>query len=160
MIEPEDVLHSLRRHFAYNNWANRETAAVLSRAHPVPFAASRTLAHVIGAEWLWLARLQDESPKAEVWPDMSPAACAQEILDLGTTWNLYLDLMGPSGLEETVAYVNSKGESFENSVHDILTHVLLHSSYHRGQIAFEMRREGFEPAYTDFIHAVRQGLIP
>jgi uncharacterized damage-inducible protein DinB len=40
-----------------------------------------------------------------------------------------------------------------------LTHVLLHSAYHRGQIASQMRGNGQTPAYTDFIHAVRQGLI-
>jgi uncharacterized damage-inducible protein DinB len=44
-------------------------------------------------------------------------------------------------------------------VEDVLTHVLLHSAYHRGQIASQMRAGGEEPAYTDFIHATRQGLI-
>ena len=42
---------------------------------------------------------------------------------------------------------------------DILTHVVLHSAYHRGQIASQMRAGGAPPAYTDFIHAARQGLI-
>jgi len=40
-----------------------------------------------------------------------------------------------------------------------LTHVIMHSAYHRGQIALEMRAAGMEPAHTDFIHAVRQGLV-
>jgi uncharacterized damage-inducible protein DinB len=35
----------------------------------------------------------------------------------------------------------------------------MHSAYHRGQIAADMRAAGFEPVYTDFIHAVRQGYI-
>lgn len=42
---------------------------------------------------------------------------------------------------------------------DILTHVLMHSAYHRGQIASHMRANGKTPAYTDFIHAVRQGFV-
>ena len=42
---------------------------------------------------------------------------------------------------------------------DILSHVVLHASYHRGQIASAMREAGGTPAYTDFIHAVRSGLI-
>jgi uncharacterized damage-inducible protein DinB len=44
-------------------------------------------------------------------------------------------------------------------VEDILTHVLLHSAYHRGQIASQTRAAGGTPAYTDFIHAVRQGFV-
>jgi len=41
----------------------------------------------------------------------------------------------------------------------VLTHVVLHSAYHRGQIATQMRAGGEAPAHTDFIHAVRRGLI-
>jgi uncharacterized damage-inducible protein DinB len=32
---------------------------------------------------------------------------------------------------------------------------VLSSAYHRGQIAADLRTAGFTPAYTDFIHAVR-----
>jgi len=44
-------------------------------------------------------------------------------------------------------------------VGDVLTHVVTHSGYHRGQIASAIRSDGGTPAYTDFIHAARQGLI-
>jgi uncharacterized damage-inducible protein DinB len=44
-------------------------------------------------------------------------------------------------------------------VEEILTHVVIHSAYHRGQIASDVRAAGGVPAYTDYIHAVRQGLI-
>jgi len=37
--------------------------------------------------------------------------------------------------------------------------VITHSTYHRGQIAADLRAAGVQPAYTDFIHGVRQGLI-
>ena len=38
-------------------------------------------------------------------------------------------------------------------------HVIMYSVYHRGQIASNVRAEGLTPAYTDFIHAVRQGFV-
>jgi uncharacterized damage-inducible protein DinB len=44
-------------------------------------------------------------------------------------------------------------------VEEILTHLVIHSAYHRGQIASDLRAAGQEPAYTDYIHAVRQGLL-
>jgi uncharacterized damage-inducible protein DinB len=37
-----------------------------------------------------------------------------------------------------------------------LDYALFHAAYHRGQIALQMRSAGMGPAYTDFIHAVRQ----
>jgi uncharacterized damage-inducible protein DinB len=55
--------------------------------------------------------------------------------------------------------VNSKGEPYTSSVEDILTHVVFHGAYHRGQIAAKMRESGLEPAYTDYIHAIRQGFV-
>lgn len=74
-------------------------------------------------------------------------------------WRDYLGKLSSAGLSETVPYKNSKGEPWSSTVQDILTHVILHSAYHRGQIASQMRAGGDQPAYTDFIHAARQGLI-
>jgi uncharacterized damage-inducible protein DinB len=62
-------------------------------------------------------------------------------------------------LARQINYVNSKGESWSSQVDDILLHVITHSAYHRGQIASNMRAAGLTPAYTDFIHAVRQELV-
>jgi uncharacterized damage-inducible protein DinB len=58
-----------------------------------------------------------------------------------------------------VSYKNSKGEPWSSAEEDVLMHVVMHSAYHRGQIATDMRANGFTPAYTDFIHAIRQGLV-
>jgi len=67
--------------------------------------------------------------------------------------------MTPDEAARQVAYVNSKGESFRNSAANIATHVLFHSHYHRGQIAALVRAAGYEPAYTDFIHAIRTNAL-
>ena len=41
----------------------------------------------------------------------------------------------------------------------ILRHIVNHATYHRGQIAADLRAAGLTPPYTDFIHAVRQGFL-
>jgi len=69
----------------------------------------------------------------------------------------HLEHLGP--LDRPVSYSNSKGEPWTSTVEEILTHLVIHSAYHRGQIASDLRSAGQEPAYTDYIHAVRQGLI-
>ena len=55
--------------------------------------------------------------------------------------------------------MNSKGQSWTSRVEDVLTHVLLHGAYHRGQIASALREAGLTPPYTDYIHATRSGRI-
>jgi len=52
-----------------------------------------------------------------------------------------------------------KGRSGAAAPTTILTHVVLHGAYHRGQIATIVRGSGETPAYTDYIHCVRQGFV-
>jgi uncharacterized damage-inducible protein DinB len=94
-----------------------------------------------------------------VWPELDFDICAEELVAIEGEWMQCLATLDEEGLDEGVGYRNSKGEFWTNTVGDILTHVLLHSHYHRGQIASAVREAGGTPAYTDFIHAVRTGLI-
>ena len=156
------MMEIVRRHqrlFAYDDWANRETlAAIAAAGSPLP-RSLKLLAHIAGAERLWLGRLRRESRPAAVWPDLDVAGCREALDDLARVWKENLGALTPAGLDETVAYVNSKGEPWTSSVEDILTHTVLHSSYHRGQIAADMRASRHAPAYTDYIHARRQGFV-
>jgi uncharacterized damage-inducible protein DinB len=70
-----------------------------------------------------------------------------------------LKTLGPADLAEVVGYRNSQGEYWTSAVGDILTHVAMHGAYHRAQIAAAVRESGGAPAYTDFIHAIRRGLV-
>jgi uncharacterized damage-inducible protein DinB len=146
----------LRRLLQYDSWANRETGESL-RDHP-PDRSLRWMAHIVGAEYLWLARLKGESAPMAVWPDLGVDACLEKVTALARLWPEFLDSHRNS-LDEKVSYKNTKGEDWANTVEEILTHVTVHSAYHRGQIAADVRAAGMVPAYTDYIHAVRQGFV-
>jgi uncharacterized damage-inducible protein DinB len=149
----------LRRQFAYNAWANQEVLAAIrsqGTAHDRPL---ELLAHILAAERLWLERLKQLPQSVAVWPKADLEHCQAEAKQLERLWVEYLDAIPPDGLSRTVSYTNSKGEKWTSTIVDILTHVLMHSAYHRGQIASAMRANGHTPAYTDFIHAIRQGIV-
>jgi uncharacterized damage-inducible protein DinB len=154
-----DLIEHLRRQFSHDAWANREVLAGLSQNLAPDTRPLRLLAHILSAERLWLERIANRSQSLQVWPDFSFDQCQAQIAGLALLWREYLAGLTTSKLTENVSYRNSKGETWNNSLEEILTHVLLHSSYHRGQIASEMRARGKQPAYTDFIHAARHGLI-
>jgi uncharacterized damage-inducible protein DinB len=154
-----EVLRRHRRLFEYEDWANREALASLAAVSPPPARSVKLLAHIAGASRLWLGRLRRAEKPAAVWPDLDVAQCRAALEDLGRLWTTYLEELTPARLEETVSYVNSKGEPWTSSVEDIVTHVVLHSSYHRGQIAADTRASGHAPAYTDYIHARRKGFV-
>lgn len=154
-----DMITRIRRHVAYDGWANRETLASLRAAgEPLP-RSLRWLSHIVGAERLWICRLREEKLVMAVWPELSLDQCAAWFDEIPQLWTEYLDALTDARLDETISYTNSLGEPWTSRVGDVLDHVLTHSAYHRGQIASDVRAAGHEPAYTDFIHAVRQGFL-
>ena len=154
-----ELLPYLHKLFAYDAWANREVASTLASApQPLP-RALRLMAHVVGTEWTWRSRTLPHSKTMAVWPQLSAQDIAREVEELQSAWQEQLGQLSAGSLTTQVEYSNTKGERFRSSLHDILMHVIMHSAYHRGQIAADMRASGAEPVYTDFIHAVRQGLI-
>jgi uncharacterized damage-inducible protein DinB len=142
-----------RRLFRYDAWANEEVLRTL-RAIPEPPAHSvALLAHLAGAGNTWISRLRHETSMLAIWPELTFAECEEHLRALAGGWKAYLDELSPEKLGEKLDYCNSKGQPFSARVADILTHVINHGSYHRGQIAAEMRASGHAPAMTDYILA-------
>jgi uncharacterized damage-inducible protein DinB len=67
----------------------------------------------------------------------------------------YVQRLDEEDLERTVHYRNSAGAEFDTKISDILLHVALHGSYHRGKVAAALRHAGAQPAATDYIGFVR-----
>jgi uncharacterized damage-inducible protein DinB len=156
-----DQLDYLRREFTYDAWANGQVFAAIKTGNAQTSLKRplELLAHILSAERLWLERLNQQPQTQAVWPELTLAQCETEIDEVARLWRKYLSELSDSVLARTVPYKNSKGELWSSTVQDVLTHVMLHSAYHRGQIASSLRASGIAPAYTDFIHAVRQKLI-
>jgi uncharacterized damage-inducible protein DinB len=153
------MVSHLERLFAYDDWANREVLASLQKPGKTPGRSIQLLAHVISAQRLWFERLTAHPQTLPVWPSLTLAQCDEEAVDLYRRYRAYLQPRSDAALSEKVAYTNSAGESFASEVGDILMHVIMHSVYHRGQIAADMRAAGFQPVPTDFIVSIRQGFV-
>jgi uncharacterized damage-inducible protein DinB len=143
------------RLFGYDAWANRESIAALPET-PSPRALA-ILGHLAGSQRVWQSRLTGRTSALVVWPSLTRDQCAAELATDASEWSAYL-ATGPD-LGAKLRYTNVKGESLENSIDEVLTHVLMHSAYHRGQLAMLTRDNGDTPATTDFIFASRKGLV-
>ena len=149
-----ELLSYIKRLFAYDDWANREVIDSLQGLPHSPLKAVRLMGHIVAVESLWLARLKKQ-PSVVVWPEWTVAQVSQQQKVIFGRIGEYLQTVSSECLEEEVAYTNSKGEGWKNTVADILMHTTMHSAYHRGQIALVLREAGIAPPYTDFIQAVR-----
>lgn len=116
------------------------------------------MTHIVAAELLWLARIEERSAPLPVWPEVDLDVCREWLDRLPARWSAFLQ-GGEGRLSRPVRYTNTRGETFDSLTGDIAQHVALHSAHHRGQIASALRVAGHEPAVTDFIHAIRTGAV-
>jgi uncharacterized damage-inducible protein DinB len=149
---------SLERLFAYDAWANAESLHAVRDA-AAPAAAVRLMAHIAAAEQLWKGRLHADPEPVVVWPESSVDEIAAHLDRLRRQWPAFVAGLSAVDLVQSVPYVNSRGEEWTTSVEDILLHVVLHSAYHRGQVAYVLRAGGATPPYTDYAHCIRNGLL-
>jgi uncharacterized damage-inducible protein DinB len=145
----------LERLLHYDVWANRETLKSLQQGF-APAKSLRWMNHIIGSEFLWLDRIGGRPQSLPVWPELSLDECGSRLSQLS---QLLPAAASGGDIGRPIRYTNTRGESWSSSVEEILTHVTIHSAYHRGQIASDVRSAGREPAYTDYIHAVRQRFL-
>jgi uncharacterized damage-inducible protein DinB len=153
------ILEHIERLFSYDDWANREVLSSLQSLDAPPARSLKLLGHIVSAERLWLQRLLAQGQSLPVWPFFTVEQCKLQLDELPGLWKNCLTSLGEAGLSHSLTYKNTKGESFTSSKQDILLHVIMHSTYHRGQIAADMRAAAQTPPYTDFIHAVRKGFV-
>lgn len=147
--------YTLQKLAAYNNWANQKLLETLETlCEKVPTRSLHLFSHLLNAEIIWLARMQHLESPVQVFDDHTLAKCRtmQE-----STFECFLSLAdsSPGDLEREIIYKNTKGETFTNSLEDILIHVFNHGTYHRAQIACDLRQNGFEPINTDYITFIR-----
>jgi uncharacterized damage-inducible protein DinB len=146
-----DRITRYRAKFQYDTWANRQALVSLRGTDSAPDKARLWLAHIIGAQDVWLSRLQNDVPCTLAWPDLTLAQIDARLEGLRGTWEMLLDQLQETHLEHLVVYANLSGRPFSTPRGAIFDHVLFHGAYHRGQIAAHLREQGGEPLATDHI---------
>lgn len=140
--------------WAHLDWADGVLLEALL-AGPAPGEAVREYAHILGCEEVWLARMEQRPSRTKVWPDLPLGELASLAGMVHQGYRSFLERLDGPALERVVGYTNTAGQSFENSIQDILLHVALHGQYHRGKVNLILRQAGQPPAPTDYIAYVR-----
>ena len=162
-MTPEEI----RLLYDYNAWANRrsmEAAAALTleqftKPMGSSFSSVRdSLAHIYGAEWIWLERFQGRSPAS--LPDPTQFA---DLASLRERWAEHEPrLLGfvrgvtQADLERVLEYKTLKFGVYRNPLWQSMQHVVNHGTYHRGQVTTLLRQLGTQPILTDLMHFYRE----
>jgi uncharacterized damage-inducible protein DinB len=153
-----DTLHEL---FDYHYWARDrqlDACATLNQEqflHPLEssFSSVRdTLAHLVGAEWLYLERWRGRPPRSMLPSEEFPTlqAVRERWREIERQLRDYLAGLSDRALGQPTHYTNLKGQAKTFLLWQTMYHLLNHQSYHRGQITTLLRMLGASPVPVDF----------
>jgi uncharacterized damage-inducible protein DinB len=162
-MSPEDI----RQLYDYNAWANRRAmegaAALTPEQFTKPLGSSfssvrDTLAHIYGAEWIWLERFQGRSPAS--LPDVKEftnlASLRKRWLEHETLLLGFVRGLTQADLDRVMEYKTLKFGVYQNPLWQSMQHLVNHGTYHRGQVTTLLRQLGAQPILTDLMHFYRE----
>lgn len=150
-----NTVEHLRHLFAYNDWANRRIVAALETSKSE--RARKILAHLLITEQEYLERLRGkDSTGFDFWQDLTVEDCGKQARENLLSFERVLNSRDDGNLDQTVEYKTSEGIAYQNSLRELLTHVLVHSATHRGNIILTLRDAGFAPPKIDYIIYLRE----
>lgn len=141
--------------FKYNDWANRRIFEAAARTSNIDSRAPAILNHTVQVQRLWLDRIQGVRATYHLW-DPAPIAEIQELSEFSTReWLQFLSVVSPDGWSRRINYINSRNAPFVNSLEEIVTQTINHSTHHRAQVSLMIRQAGQQPPGLDFISFAR-----
>jgi uncharacterized damage-inducible protein DinB len=159
------IIELIRSLYAYSAWANGrilDTAAGLDHAHfvaatgPAGESIRDTLAHTLGAQWLYLERWQGRSPRSMPapgdFPDLAAVRARWEEIERATA--AFVAGLTEARLAEVVAYTNFQGERWAYSLWQQMTHQVNHATQHRSEAALMLTQAGHSPGWLDLLYFV------
>jgi len=150
-----ETVEHLRELFTYNDWANRRIVAALKSNRSEK--ARKILAHLLITEKEYFERLYGkDSTGFDFWQDLSLEECGNLAQENAESYERILKRFDDEGLGQIAKYKTSEGVPHENTFRELLTHVLFHSSIHRGNIVLKMRGENLAPPKIDYIIYLRE----
>lgn len=149
------TVEHLRALYAYNDWANRRIIVALKSADSV--RSLEILAHSLITEKEYYERLYGKnSTGADLWPKLTLEECGVLAREVAERFEKLLRKFDDEGLDIRTKYHSTEGVPFENNFRELLTHVLFHSTLHRGNIILKLRDEGYEPPSIDYVIYLRE----
>jgi len=146
--------------YEYNRWANTRILDAAEKLDDQAFltdlknsfpSVRDTLAHILGAEWIWLFRWKGESPTtllvASEFPTVS--SLRERFATVDTERRAFLASLAGERLQQPFDYRDLAGNRLRLLLVQSLQHVVNHGTYHRGQVTTMLRQLGATPVSTD-----------
>lgn len=136
------MISYLTKQIEFENWANSE---ILSSMKQIPMnelspKALNLFSHNLSVNSIWLSRLFSETPTTTLFQERSLDECETTLNEIKQKWKKYISGINENELNRKIEFIFPfDGTKKRMSVLDAITHILHHSSYHRGQIVTSLK---------------------
>jgi uncharacterized damage-inducible protein DinB len=150
-------MKTIKRMMDHLYWADGRILDALEETETKNKDLLKLVRHVAVAERVWLSRLQGKgSAQYSLWEETEDLMAMRTMFEENAErYRVYIEGLEEFKLDEIIDYANQSGVAFRTSVRDILSQVILHGQYHRGQINRALRIESAEPVQVDYITFAR-----
>ena len=136
--EASVMLELLRLWNASNAWANEGLAITIAAARDLEAVKLPVLRHLLVSEAMRLACQKGRDSSTAVWDPTS----LEDHLEFARE-------LSASDQGRTIDYHNTQGIVSQNTVHELLMHMPLHSARHPGEVAAALGDHGLEAPESD-----------
>lgn len=144
--------------FKFNHWANETVVEFLLEKNIQEDKILSIASHIYLAQENWYCRTVGRQTDLPVWDLKTFQEIAEQTSASDQKWLDLISSMDDPDFDGILNYANMAGQPHMNTVQDVLTHVINHATYHRGQIIYLIRDKGITPPSTDYIRYARQFL--
>jgi uncharacterized damage-inducible protein DinB len=160
-------IEDFRLLYDFNSWANQRTLNACAALAPEQFtrdlsssfkSVRDTLAHIYGAQWIWMERWHGRVPAglpaAADFPDFETVK--RRFAEIDRNLVDYVASLNADDIQRVLEFKTMAGTQIAQPLWQMLQHVANHSTYHRGQIATMLRQLGAKAESTDLIFFYRE----
>jgi len=138
--------------FEHEHWANLKVLESMIGATEISQRIIEIFSHTIAAQRIWLDRINGNKTELKVW-EVFDTNIMLELLEIN--YSDILKVINNQDFERLITYQTSNGRHFTSTINQILSHLALHASYHRGQVVLLLKGKVDTLPTTDYILYVR-----
>ncbi len=146
--------HKLIKHFEFEQWSNSLILQSLKALKEKEDRALLLFSHLLSSHCMWLSRINKTDFTCTLFEERTLEACEILMQQNFNGWQSYLTNKTDKDLEKEIEFMSAweiNPSKRKMSIEDAITHLINHSSYHRGQIVASIKDKVDELPLSTYI---------
>jgi uncharacterized damage-inducible protein DinB len=146
--------HKLTKHFEFEYWSNTMILNSLKTLKEKDDRATTLFSHLLSSHCMWLSRLNKTEFTCTLFQERTLVECEIVMKENLQGWQQYLANKTDNDLQQTIEFMSAweaNPSKRKMTIEDAITHIINHSSYHRGQIVVSIKGKVDELPLSTYI---------